>query len=84
VLDALAAGVPVLGSDRGGLPELVGPGATLPADDIDAWRRALDAEWQDPQGRRSRGEAALLSARVQYGAERHLERLLAVYRNTTV
>ncbi len=37
VLEALAAGVPVLAADRGGLPELVGEDAVLPASDQAAW-----------------------------------------------
>ena len=80
VLEALAAGVPVLGSDRGGVPELVGRDATLPADDAGAWGEALRALWHDRDGRRSRGEAALAAATANYSEAGHLDRLLAVYR----
>jgi glycosyltransferase involved in cell wall biosynthesis len=44
VLQALAAGVPVLGSDLGGLRELVAPGATgwlEPTDDVPRWTTRL-------------------------------------------
>ncbi len=80
VLDALAAGVPTLVSDLGGLPELVGHGCALPAGDVDAWARTLAALWSDPEARRRRGDQALAAARERFGEERYLERLLAVYR----
>jgi glycosyltransferase involved in cell wall biosynthesis len=44
MLEASAAGIPVLGSDLGGIVELVEAGVTgrlLPAGDVDAWSRAL-------------------------------------------
>ena len=53
VLDALAAGVPVLAGDRGGLPELVGHAATLAPDDPTAWARALGELWREPARRAS-------------------------------
>jgi glycosyltransferase involved in cell wall biosynthesis len=41
-LEGLAAGVPVLVSDRGALPEVVGPaGVVLPAHDAEAWADAM-------------------------------------------
>ena len=41
-LEALHAGCPVVASDRGSLPEVVGEaGLLLPPDDIDAWSEAL-------------------------------------------
>ncbi len=76
-LDGLAAGVPVLAGDRGGLPELAGGG--LPADDVAAWTDALGALWADPAARRSRGEAALARGRERFGEAAHHERLLALY-----
>ena len=79
VLDAMAAGVPVLVSDRGGLPETVGPGEALPAEDTAAWRRALGELWSDPQSRRASGERALERARARFGEDRYYEALLAVY-----
>jgi glycosyltransferase involved in cell wall biosynthesis len=73
VLDALAAGVPVLASDRGGLPELVGADVTLPPDDVSAWTAALGELWGDPARRRERGDAALARARERFGEERYYE-----------
>jgi glycosyltransferase involved in cell wall biosynthesis len=44
VVEALAAGTPVLASDVGGIPELLGHGSggwLTKAGDVDAWRRSL-------------------------------------------
>ncbi len=79
-LDALAAGIPVLASDRGGLPELVGEGAVLAADDPQPWARALAELWRDPAARRERGLAALARARERFGEDRFYEGLMKVYR----
>ena len=79
VLDAMAAGVPVLASETGGLPELVGPGRLLPPGDPDAWARALTELWRDPGLRRVRGLEALGRARELFGEERYYERLMGVY-----
>ena len=46
--EAQVNGIPVLASDRGGLPEAVGPGGVLlPADaPVEAWAAALDRLWE--------------------------------------
>ncbi|MBV8220520.1 MAG: glycosyltransferase family 4 protein [Solirubrobacterales bacterium] len=80
VLEALAAGVPVLAADRGGLPELVGDGATLPATDRAAWSDALKELWQKPELRAERGAAALTRAQERFGEDRFYDRLTALYR----
>ena len=79
VLDALAAGVPVLASDRGGLPELVGSEAVLAPDDASAWSRALDQLWRSPRTRRERGAGVLARAREQFSEDRYHEGLMEVY-----
>ena len=80
VLDALASGVPVISSDRGGLPELVGSGGrVLPAGDLDVWSAAVADLWNDREGRRSSGEAARQRASTQFGEERAYRELRAVY-----
>jgi glycosyltransferase involved in cell wall biosynthesis len=79
VIDALAAGLPTLVSDRGGLPEMVGAGSVLPAGDTAAWASRLADVFADPSGRRSSGEAALRRARERFGAAGYLSRLLEIY-----
>ena len=79
VLDAMGAGVPVLASERGGLPGLVGAEATVRADTVEAWASALGELWRDPELRRRRGDAALERAREHFGEERFYERLVALY-----
>jgi glycosyltransferase involved in cell wall biosynthesis len=78
-LDALAAGVPVLASDRGGLPELVGSEAVLAPDDVPAWSRALDRLWRSPATRRERGATLLARARERFGEDRYYEGLMEIY-----
>ncbi len=79
MLEALAGGVPVLAADRGGLPELVGEDATLPATDQAAWTAALRELWQNPGLRAERGAAALARARERFGEDRFYERLMQLY-----
>lgn len=79
VLDALADGVPVLGSSRGGVPELIGDGQALDPDDHAAWADALRALWETPSRREERGNRLLARARSELGEERFYERLIAVY-----
>ena len=79
VLEALATGVPVLAADRGGLPELVGEDATLPAADVAAWSDALAQLWQSPDARAERGAAALARARERFGEDRYYDRLMQLY-----
>jgi glycosyltransferase involved in cell wall biosynthesis len=78
-LEALAAGVPVLASDRGGLPEIVGADAVLPAEAPAEWAAALAQLWADPALRRSRGERALSRARERFGEDRFYEGLMQAY-----
>jgi glycosyltransferase involved in cell wall biosynthesis len=78
-LDALAAGVPVLGSDRGGVPEVAGQEGTLPVDDADAWAGALTTLWADRAELDARGARALERAKERFGEAAYLDRLLQIY-----
>jgi glycosyltransferase involved in cell wall biosynthesis len=79
-LDALAAGVPVLASDRGGLPEVVGPENTLALEDTAAWAARLRALAGDAGERARCGEAALARVREHFGEDRHYDALMEIYR----
>jgi glycosyltransferase involved in cell wall biosynthesis len=71
--------VPVLASDRGGLPEIVGEDATVPAGDPAAWIAGLSALWGDPALRAERGGQALARARDRFGEDEYYERLMRLY-----
>ena len=52
VIHALSQGLPVIGSDKGGIPELVNHernGLLVRAGDTDAWRRALEGVLIEPK-----------------------------------
>jgi glycosyltransferase involved in cell wall biosynthesis len=76
----MAAGLPALASNTGGMPEMVGDGSTLPSTDAAAWAEAIDRLWNDPELRRREGEAALARAGERFSEDAYYERLMACYR----
>jgi glycosyltransferase involved in cell wall biosynthesis len=79
VLEAMAAGVPVVATRTGGLPEMVGEERCVPRGDPAALRQAVSALWQDPGARVRAGDALLERVRREYGEARWLSDLLAAY-----
>ncbi|HET9074644.1 MAG TPA: glycosyltransferase family 4 protein [Solirubrobacteraceae bacterium] len=82
VLDAIAAGVPVIASQRGGLADLTATvGAVgLDPEDPQAWGRTLAALWTDPVRRRSLAVQGQVRGRAAFGEAPALEALLSAYR----
>ena len=79
VIEAMAAGVPVLASARGGLPEMVGESSTLPDRDVRAWAQAMQELWTDSELRSARAADALTRARDLFGPERFYAALMDAY-----
>src|SRR5947209_2715978 len=84
VLDAMADGVPVLASARGGLPELVPERFALDPEDLSAWTEAVRDLWSHIARRRRAGKEMLERARAAHGEDAYHERLLDVYRGAAV
>ena len=61
VSEAHVSGIPVLASDRGGLPESVGPGGILidPESEFSEWEKALSRLWDDQTKYKIFSKAAL-------------------------
>ena len=79
-LEAMAAGVPVIASRRGALPEVVGDaGILVDAGDDVAFAAAIDALLADPQRRRAQADAGAARAREFTWAD-SAARLLDAYR----
>ena len=81
--EAHVSGIPVLGSDRGGLPEAIGPGGLVVPHDAPAerWAEALRSLWHDDSAWTARSEAATnYAARAEMQMDGHIDRLLNVIR----
>jgi N-acetyl-alpha-D-glucosaminyl L-malate synthase BshA len=82
-LEAMACGVPVVGSDAGGLPEVVKSGETgflLPVGDIEGMAaRALEL-LKDDARRRRMGQAGQARAAALFEADRTVDRYESYYR----
>jgi glycosyltransferase involved in cell wall biosynthesis len=79
VLEAMGAGVPVLSTQSGGVPELIGRERCVPRGDAAAMAGRMRALWGDPGRRREEGETMLVRAREHHSEDRYLRDLLALY-----
>ena len=79
VLEAMGAGVPVVATRSGGVPELIGAGRCVPRGDVAAMADRMGALWGDLGWRREEGEAVLARARENHSEERYVLDLLALY-----
>src|ERR687897_303849 len=81
-LEAMAAGVPVIASDLGALPELLGEEHCVPANDPHALAARMRKLWRDPDRRRRQGDALITRAREAHSEERYVGGLEDVYART--
>jgi glycosyltransferase involved in cell wall biosynthesis len=79
VLEAMGAGVPVVATRSGGVPELIGAERCVPMADAPALAEAMRALWSDPDRRRREGEELLTRVRERHSEQRYLQDLLAIY-----
>ncbi len=82
-LEAMAAGVPVVASRLGGLPEIVGEASCVPPFDVDAFAARMRTLWEDAEFRRARGDALLARAREGHAEDRYVRDLLDLYARLT-
>jgi glycosyltransferase involved in cell wall biosynthesis len=79
VLEAMGAGVPVVATRSGGVPELIGAERCVPRGDAAAMADRMRTLWGDPGRRREEGEALLARAREQHSEARYMTELLQIY-----
>jgi glycosyltransferase involved in cell wall biosynthesis len=82
-LEAMAAGVPVVASNLGGLPELIGAERCVPAGDPHALAARMRNLWREPERRRVDGDALIERARTLHSEQLYTERLLDLYASAT-
>jgi glycosyltransferase involved in cell wall biosynthesis len=78
-LEAMAAGVPVIASSLGALPELVGASGCVPAGDEHALAARMRNLWRDAKKRGEEGDALIERARTGHSEAGCARQLLDLY-----
>jgi glycosyltransferase involved in cell wall biosynthesis len=78
-LEAMAAGVPVVATALGGLPELIGTDRCVPPNDPEALAGRMRALWEDRDLRRTEGDELLARVRERHSEDRFMSGLLSLY-----
>jgi glycosyltransferase involved in cell wall biosynthesis len=78
-LEAMGAGVPVIATRMGALPELVGEEHCVARDDIAAMADRVRALWADPARRKAVGDELIARVRERFTGERFTRDLLDLY-----
>jgi colanic acid/amylovoran biosynthesis glycosyltransferase len=83
LIEAMACGLPVVGTDAGGVPELLADGAGLlvPPGDVPALAEALDLLARDPAKRAALGERGRARVEEAFSVERIAAELQARFRD---
>lgn len=82
IIEAFACGVPVVGSDSGEIPHVIGDaGVVLPERDVEAWSRTIDLLVADPARRGSLAERGLARCRARFSIHRVAGQWLELYRS---
>ncbi len=83
LVEAMAAGLPVIGSTAGGIPEVLGPfadGWAISADDREGWAEAIERVMaMAPAERAALGERMRERARREFSAKRYISRVTDLY-----
>ncbi len=83
ILEAMAAGIPVVSTAVGGVPEIVTDGKTgrlVPAEDVEAFGRILVELFEDAARRRTLGQAGRELVEREYSLERMARTYTEAYR----
>ena len=86
LLDAMAAGKPIVATSAGGIPEVVADGVNgflVPPRDHEAMASAIVRLLKDPALRQRMGDAGYSRVCDQFSAEKMLERTIRVYEKLT-
>ncbi len=82
IIEAMACGVPVIGSDSGEIPQVIGDaGLVFPEDDAEALARALDALLEHPARRQELGRRGRQRVLELFTQARVAERYYELYRS---
>jgi glycosyltransferase involved in cell wall biosynthesis len=78
-IEAMAAGAPVVASDAGSLPEVVGGQHCVPKKDAAALAERMRTLYDDPDSRKEEGDAGIARVRELFGEQRYVDALRGLY-----